>query len=70
MPDMPELAPVVRAMSCGCALMSFAIDVRMRLGTSKNAVSGMRCGNFFHSSEACTARNETFGIGLWPARLR
>ena len=69
-PDAPSLAPVVRAMSLGWALMSFAIDVRMRLGTSKKALSGMRWGNFFHSSEAWTARKETFGIGLCAARLR
>src|SRR5262249_33697762 len=46
------------------------IDARMRFGTSKNAESGMRCGNFFNSIAAITARCATFGIGLCPARLR
>ena len=42
----------------------------MRFGTSKKVESGMRCGNFFHSCAACSARSETFGIGDLPRKIQ
>ena len=66
----PALAPVVRATSSGFPPISFARDVRMRMGTSKKVESGFWCGYFFASSAACTARIETFGIGDWPAKFK
>src|SRR5467141_4040734 len=66
----PALAPLVSATSSGFAPISFAIDARMRFGTSKNVESGFWWGYFFASRAAWTARMETFGIGDWPAKFK
>src|SRR6266404_6209585 len=66
----PALAPLVSAISSGFPPISFAIDARIRSGTSKKVESGFWCGLFFASSAACTARMETFGIGDWPAKFK
>src|SRR6267378_2351543 len=66
----PALAPLVSAISSAFPPINFAIDARMRFGTSKNVESSFWCGYFFASSAACTARMETFGIGDWPAKFK
>src|SRR6266403_4913 len=66
----PALAPLVSATSSGFEPINFAIDARMRFGTSKNVESGFWWGYFFASRAACTARMETFGIGDWPAKFK
>src|SRR5579862_6551107 len=66
----PVLAPEVSATSSAFPPINFAIAARTRFGTSKNAASGIRCGNFVHSTAAWIALIAALHTGLCPARFK
>src|SRR5579863_4324266 len=66
----PVLAPEVSATSSALPPINFAIAARTRFGTSKNAASGIRCGNFIHSTAPWIALIAPLHTGLCPAKFK
>src|SRR5262249_2098090 len=68
--SIPADAPVVSAISSDFAPIIRATPARIRLGKSKNVVSGLVWGNFFASIAAWMVFSAIFGMGACDPRFR